>query len=121
PVIGFIRVGSQGMADRYTYVPLIGLFLVVVWWVGDLAGRWRSGRPATAGMAAVALAVLSVLTATQIRYWQNSYDLYAHALAVVERNWIADKHKAKLPSSKYWYHEAIMHFRESLRINPEQP
>ena len=121
PVIGFIRVGSQGMADRYTYVPLIGLFLVVVWWVGDPAGRWRSGRPAAAGMAAVALAVLSVLTATQIRYWQNSYDLYAHALAVVERNWMAHNNMAILLAQQYRYNEAIMHFRESLRINPEQP
>jgi tetratricopeptide (TPR) repeat protein len=120
PVIGFIRVGSQSMADRYTYIPLIGLFLVVVWGGAEIAGRWRYGLPATAGGTVITIAVLSVLAATQIRYWQNSYDLYTHALAVVGRNWLAHNNLAILLAQQYRYDEAIRHFRESLRINPVQ-
>lgn len=120
PVIGFIRVGSQAMADRYTYVPLIGLFLMVVWGGGELTGRWRHGLPAAAGMATVTLAALSVLTITQIRFWHNSYDLYAHALVTVERNWLAHNNMAILIAQQYRYNEAILHFQESLQINPNQ-
>lgn len=121
PVIGFVRVGSQALADRYTYIPLVGLFLILVWGGRELAGRWRYGLPGTAGLAAVTLAVLSVLTISQIRVWRSSYDLYSHALAVVERNWMAHNNMAIVVAEQYRYHEAIKHLRESLRINPDQP
>ena len=120
PVIGLIRVGSQAMADRYTYIPLIGLFVIVVWGVAEIAGQWHGGLQAAAGMAAVVLALLSLLTVGQIRYWQNSYDLYAHALSVVERNWLAHNNMAILLAQQYRFEEAISHFRESLRIFPNQ-
>jgi len=120
PVIGFIRVGSQAMADRYTYIPLIGIFIAVAWGGAELASRWRNGLPVAAGLAAVTLAILSVLTVNQIRFWQNSYDLYAHALAVVKRNWLAHNNMAILLAQQYRYDEAIHHFRESLDINPNQ-
>jgi tetratricopeptide (TPR) repeat protein len=87
---------------------------------GEIAGQWRSGLPAAAGIATVTLALLSVLTVTQIRYWQNSYDLYAHALAVVKRNWLAHNNMAILLAQQYLYDEAIRHFRESLSIFPNQ-
>jgi protein O-mannosyl-transferase len=120
PVIGFIRVGSQAMADRYTYIPLIGIFIALTWEGAKLAKRWRKGLPAAVGLATATLAVLSVLTINQIRYWQNSYDLYAHALAVVKRNWLAHNNMAILLAQQYRYDEAIRHFRESLDINPNQ-
>jgi hypothetical protein len=118
PVIGFIRVGSQAMADRYTYIPLIGLFLVVAWGGAEIAGKWRNGLPAAVGGTAIVVAILSVLTVCQIRYWQNSYDLFDHALAVVERNWLAHNNMGILLAQHYRYDEAIRHFQESLRLNP---
>ena len=121
PVIGFIRIGSQTMADRYTYIPLIGLFLVVVWGSGELAGRWRHGLPAALGTAAIMLTILSSVTITQVRFWQSSYTLYAHALTVVERNWLAHNNMAILFAQSSRNNEAITHFRESLQINPNQP
>jgi protein O-mannosyl-transferase len=121
PVIGFIRVGSQAMADRYTYIPLIGLFLAIVWGSGELAGRWRYGFPVSAGTVAVMLTILSAVTITQIRFWQSSYALYAHALTVVEHNWLAHNNMAILFAQSSRNNEAITHFRESLRINPNQP
>lgn len=119
PVIGFIRVGGQALADRYTYIPLIGLFLMIVWGVAEAAGKWRKGLPAAAGVAIIVVAILSVLTVTQIRYWQNSYDLFAHALAVVERNWLAHNNMGILLSQHNRNDEAIVHFQESVRLNPK--
>jgi hypothetical protein len=119
PVIGFIRVGGQALADRYTYIPLTGLFLMTVWGGAELAGKWRRGLPVMAGVAAMGIATLSVLTVIQVRYWQNSYDLYSHALAVVERNWLAHNNMGIFLSQHNRNDEAIFHFQESVRLNPE--
>jgi protein O-mannosyl-transferase len=118
PVIGFIRVGGQALADRYTYIPLIGLFIMIVWGGAETAGKWRKGLPAVGVVTAIVVAILSVLTVNQIRYWQNSYDLYAHALAVVERNWLAHNNMGILLSQHNRNDEAIIHFQESVRLNP---
>ncbi|MBT0653837.1 tetratricopeptide repeat protein [Geomobilimonas luticola] len=118
PVIGFIRVGGQAMADRYTYIPLVGLFIILAWGGGELAGRWRNGLPAVTVVSVIVVAILSVLTVKQIRYWQSSYDLYAHALAVVERNWLAHNNMGVLLSQHNRNDEAILHFQESVRLNP---
>jgi len=119
PVIGFIRVGGQALADRYTYIPLIGLFLMIVWGGAEVAGKWRKGIPAVAGMAVIVIAILSLQTVTQIRYWKSSYDLYAHALAVVERNWLAHNNMGILLSQHNRNDAAIGHFQESVRLNPQ--
>lgn len=119
PVIGFIRVGGQALADRYTYIPLIGLFVMIVWGAAETAGTWRKGLPAVAGVAVVVVAILSVLTIQQIRYWQNSYELFAHALAVVERNWLAHNNMGILYAQNNRIDEAIYHFQESVRLNPK--
>jgi hypothetical protein len=118
PVIGFIRVGGQALADRYTYIPLIGLFIIIVWGGAEAAGARRNVLTAAAGVAAVVIAILSVQTVTQIRYWKSSYDLYAHALAVVERNWLAHNNMGVLLSQHNRNAEAIIHFQESVRLNP---
>jgi hypothetical protein len=119
PVIGFVRVGGQALADRYTYIPLIGLFLIIVWGGAEVAGSWRKGIPAVAGMAVIVVGILSALTVTQIRYWQNSYDLFAHALAVVKRNWLAHNNMGILYAQHNRNDEAIIHFQESVRFNPK--
>lgn len=117
PVIGFIRVGGQALADRYTYIPLVGLFIILAWGGGEIAGTWRKGFPALAGVTVSAVIILSVLTVKQIRYWQSSYDLYAHALAVVDRNWLAHNNMGILLSQHNRNDEAIYHFQESVRFN----
>ncbi len=119
PVIGFVRVGGQALADRYTYIPLIGLFLMIVWGGTEIAGKWRKGIPAVTGVAVIVVVILSALTVTQVRYWQNSYDLFAHALAVVERNWLAHNNMGILLSQHNRNDEAIQHFKESVRLNPK--
>lgn len=119
PVIGFVRVGGQALADRYTYIPLIGLFLIIVWGGAEAAAKWRSGIPAVTGVTVILLAMLSVLTVKQVRLWQSSYDLYAHALAVVKRNWLAHNNMGILLSQHNRNAEAIVHLQESVRINPD--
>jgi hypothetical protein len=119
PVIGFMRVGGQALADRYTYIPLIGLFLIIAWGGGEAAGSWRKGIPAAAGVLVIVVAILSVLSVRQIRYWQNSYDLFAHALAVVKRNWLAHNNMGILYAQHNRNAEAIFHFQESVRLNPK--
>ena len=118
PVIGIIRAGGQAMADRYTYIPLIGLFIMVVWGGVEIAEKWRYGLKTAGGILVITVTILSLLTITQIRYWQNSYELYRHALAVVERNWLAHNNIGILLSQHNRNDEALVHFKESVRLNP---
>jgi len=119
PVIGFMRVGGQALADRYTYIPLIGLFIMIAWGGADFAGKWQSGVKVMTGAAVIVIALLSVQTVIQTRYWKSSYDLYAHALAVVERNWLAHNNMGILLSQHNRNDEAMLHFQESVRLNPK--
>ncbi|HZY85526.1 MAG TPA: tetratricopeptide repeat protein [Gemmataceae bacterium] len=86
PVIGLVQVGGQAMADRYTYVPLIGLFLLLTWGVTDLALAWRLPRGYLAAAAAVALSACAALTWVQVGHWESNLRLWQHAAAVTEGN-----------------------------------
>ncbi len=118
PVIGLVQIGGQAMADRYTYVPAIGIFVLVCWSIYDLV---KGFRPAKIGLAlvtgAVALACL-VLTRQQVSYWQGTETLFRHALAVTQDNSMAHYVLASKLSDEGKLDEAIQEFRESLRINP---
>jgi hypothetical protein len=91
PVIGLIQVGAQGMADRYAYLPSIGLFLMLVWRGSDWAEERFLNPRITAPVAVTVLVVLGVLTFRQIGYWRSSYDLWAHTLKVTRDNFVADE------------------------------
>jgi tetratricopeptide (TPR) repeat protein len=119
PVIGFLKIGQHAMADRYTYVPLIGLFIMIAWGAGDLAARWRRGRGALAAAAACCLIVLSVLTWRQAGYWHDSITLFSHALAVTDNNWVAHNNLAKAYADQGRLPEALLHVSASLRIKPD--
>src|SRR5262249_37728066 len=79
PVIGLVQVGNAGRADRYTYIPLVGIFIGVVWGVGDLAIRWRVPRIAL-GFAAVILLLCAAQTSMQLSYWRDSITLWEHSI-----------------------------------------
>jgi tetratricopeptide (TPR) repeat protein len=87
PVIGFVQVGAQAMADRYSYVPLLGIFVAFIWGAGEV-GR-RISPAIMASVAAMTLALLTFATARQLRFWQNSEALFRHALDVTANNWVA--------------------------------
>lgn len=87
PVIGIVQAGTQAMADRYTYISLIGLFIMVAWGVPDLLRKWNYRREILLTTSVLVILCLSILTWKQVGYWQNSLTLYDHALKVTENNW----------------------------------
>jgi protein O-mannosyl-transferase len=86
PVIGIIRIGNQAIADRYTYIPLIGLFIGCVWGIGELAATMRIKKGLIAALCIALFAALSFFTVKQERYWHNSFVLFEHAIEVTDDN-----------------------------------
>jgi tetratricopeptide (TPR) repeat protein len=118
PVIGLVQVGSQGMADRYAYVPLIGLFLAVTWGAKRLAGAWRVPRAAVGAAGAAVLLCLAVTAAAQVRHWRDGAELFRHTLAVTEANWLAENNFGVFLDRQGRRDEAIAHFRAAVAIHP---
>jgi tetratricopeptide (TPR) repeat protein len=118
PVIGLVQVGSQSYADRYTYLPVIGLTVMLVWLVGDLVARSRPGRIAAAVALMLALTLLSVATARQAALWKNTRTLFTHTLAVTGDNPVAHQCLgcAYLQDGKV--EPAIAELNEALRLSP---
>jgi tetratricopeptide (TPR) repeat protein len=120
PVIGIVQVGSQAMADRYTYLPLIGLFTAAVWLLTDTAPAKLPHRAKILGVFAIAiLTALSVGSRSQVGYWKNSLTLYNHALSVTSDNWLIHYNLGLVLDKEGRSEDAIAHFREALRINPD--
>lgn len=118
PVIGIIQVGNQGMADRYTYIPLIGLFLVMVWGVSDFLERLKiSSRLQSVLMIAFLLALVSI-TGWQLMYWKNSYSLFSRALAVTRENHVAHYSLAMIDKQMGNVDSYKAHYRRAVAINP---
>jgi protein O-mannosyl-transferase len=125
PVIGLVQVGSQSMADRYSYVPMIGLLLMLVWGMGDLAarGRWH-WLPVS--VAAVVTVLVSVsLTRRQIDYWRDGESLFTHALAVTDANGLASHNLGLIYynlgvelACKEAFDQAIPYYEKALRLDP---
>jgi protein O-mannosyl-transferase len=118
PVIGLVQVGEQGYADRYTYLPSIGLFVVVVWFAGDVAivRRSRSRLAATIAVAVLIILALAWAAFTQTSYWRNSETLWTHALAVTSDNDVAHNNLGYLCVDRDELDKAISHFEAALRI-----
>ena len=119
PVIGLVQVGMQSTADRYTYVPLIGIFVSVAWGLAALAGRFPGFRIAAPGVAAVALAALFAVTRSQTAFWADTPALFGRALAVTSDNYVAHFGLGFHLYNHGRKEEAITHLREAVRIRPE--
>ena len=118
PVIGLVQVGGAALADRYTYFPLIGVFIAVAFGVSNLAGRYRFPKTAVAGAATVVLAACLLLTENQLRYWRNNESLFRHALAVTRDNDIAHVNLVFALELQGRSDEALAEYREALRLQP---
>jgi tetratricopeptide (TPR) repeat protein len=119
PVIGLLQVGGQAMAERYTYVPFIGVFIAVAWGLGDLARGSRLARHVVAGATVAALLPLCAVTRAQVGYWADGAALYEHALAVTSDNWLVHNNLGLVLFKRGKTNEAIAHYTEALRIWPD--
>lgn len=118
PVIGLIQVGEQGHADRYSYLPSIGLFVIAVWAVGDVvaARQFRLWRMVAAAGSVVVVAALACIAFAQTTYWRNSETLWTHALAVTTNNDVAHNNLGYLCIDRGDLDEAISHFEAASKI-----
>ncbi len=118
PVIGLIQVGSQAMADRYTYVPLIGLFVIISWGMLDIFAKFRINQVTQGAIVTAILSFLLVLTWIQVQYWTNSITLFKHTVMVTSDNHEAYTNLGAAFQKLGRKSDAIKHYFEALWINP---
>lgn len=118
PVIGLVQVGNQAMADRYTYIPSLGIFILIIWGGFEVTKPWPKPKLARWGTGLVALSLCVVFTREQLGFWRNGEILFRHTLAVTRNNYFAQSglgvalyHQGKID-------EAILHYQESLKLRP---
>jgi tetratricopeptide (TPR) repeat protein len=119
PMIGIVQVGSQPRADRYTYLPEIGLYILVTWGAIELLKSWRHKREVLTIAALVIVGVFVTLSYFQTSYWLNSETLWRHTLDVTSRNYIARNNLAGTLLERGQLNEAIANYREALEIKPD--
>jgi hypothetical protein len=114
PVIGLVQVGLQCMADRYTYIPLTGMFIIIAWGIPILVERWRYRKIVLAVSAGTLLICLMICTWLQVQHWRNSITLFTHTVNVTANNWVAQYNLAcgyalenKKEEAIYWLNESI--------------
>ncbi len=118
PFIGLIQAGAQAMADRFAYLPLIGLFILLIWGIHDMF-TWRRHGTAVLSVAAVlAVSVCFALTRQQLAYWRDSESLFRHALNVTQNNYLSHNNLGSALGKKGQLDEAISQFGEAIRLKP---
>jgi len=118
PVIGIVQVGWQAMADRYSYIPLIGLFIMISWGGADLMEGWRHRRKVMGATMCLLLSMCMILTWMQAKNWNNSATLFRHAINVTSKNYLAHNNFGLCLMEQSKTKEAIKHYSEAIRINP---
>ncbi len=116
PMIGLVQVAHHAMADRYTYVPLIGCFIVLVWGIADLALKIKVTERALALAGALCLLAIAWVGARQVAYWRNSESLFVHAIAVTENNYVAHDNLGAALDQQGRFDDALAQFQEAFRI-----
>jgi hypothetical protein len=121
PVIGLVQVGDQAMADRYAYIPLLGIFVMVVWSAADWAERKQINLQLRVATAVLILAVLSFQTWRQIRYWRSEYDLWSHELEVAPDNPLAISNLGDALNKMGRAEDAVPLLEKSAKLLPWDP
>lgn len=119
PVIGLVQVGEQAMADRYTYIPLIGIFIILAFGAADLAAGRRRRQVVLTASCGLALLACLVLTWRQVGYWQNSITLFGRALAVTKDNYLAYDKMGLAYDEQGRPDQAIEMYRQTIRLSPK--
>ena len=118
PVIGLVQIGSQSMADRYTYIPLIGLFIIAAWGIADILMQYRIKRVVLPILYSTVLTFFMICAWFQVRHWQNSMTLFTHALNVTNNNSHAHYSLGYALARQGKLDKAIIHYSKALQINP---
>ena len=119
PVIGLVKVGEHARADRYTYMPMVGILIGVAWGAAEVAGRSSLRRAAVCYGTVAALVLCAGATFVQVRYWKDGWTLFEHALEVNPNNTLAHNNLGVLLLHQGQVPEAIVHFRKALEVEPD--
>jgi protein O-mannosyl-transferase len=119
PVIGIVQVGDHARADRYTYIPLIGLFIIVAWGIPELLERWRYRKEVFVASSALSLLGFFFVTWTQVGYWKDSITLFNHTLRVTNQNFTILNNRGIAYNSLGNYTQAIADFDKAIEIKPK--
>jgi tetratricopeptide (TPR) repeat protein len=120
PMIGLVTVGAIAMADRYAYLPFVGLFIMLTWGAAEVAQEWHLSRAALA-IPAVVLVALAAVAHHQIDYWKDNVTLWTHTLKVTGPNFVAEDSLGVGLAGEGRTEEAATHFRRAVEISPEDP
>ena len=118
PMIGLVQVGRQAMADRYAYLPFIGLFLMLVWGVADLGEWYKIGRVWQMTIAGAAVLLLAIGTHRQLGYWSDNVTLWAHTTQVTGGNYLAEDALGRALEASGRPDDAAAHYRTAIAIDP---
>jgi tetratricopeptide (TPR) repeat protein len=121
PMIGIVQVGGQAMADRYAYLPFIGLFIMATWTLADQAEKYRLSPNLRAGASVALLSVFAALTYRQVRFWDDNVTLWSHTLQVTGNNYVAEDNLAAVLMDEGRTEEALKHFQAAQAIFPSEP
>jgi Flp pilus assembly protein TadD len=119
PVIQVVQLGDHAMADRYTYVPLIGLFIIVAWGLPDVLAKWPWGRTWLATLTVAILLFLNIASQLQTQHWRDSVALFEHALHVTSENHVAHTNLGAALAGQGKLDRAIWHYSRALIIEPD--
>jgi tetratricopeptide (TPR) repeat protein len=118
PVIGFVQVGIQALADRYTYIPYIGLFIMIAWLLPDLLAKWPQRKIILGALMVLVLPALGICAQRQVSYWNNSINLFSHAIEVTQNNYVAHSCRGVAYDSLSRYPDAIEDYKQAIKIKP---
>ena len=119
PVAGLVQAGAQIMADRYTYLPSIGVFIIVAWGAAEIFAKLSHPKPAAATAGAAAVIAMVLMTRIQVSYWRDSPTLFERAIAVTKNNYVMHHNYGLYLCRQGQYEEGIRHFKESALICPK--
>jgi Tfp pilus assembly protein PilF len=119
PVSGLVQVGRQAMADRYTYLPAIGIGIILAWGIAYLLPQNKLCKIILWPAATIGLVILSILTWQQCGYWKNSIELFNHAVQVTDKNYLAHTNLGVALAAEGRDEEAVINYRLAIEINPD--
>jgi len=118
PMIGLVQISIHSMADRYAYIPMLGIFLVIAWCAGDLVEKWHLPQSVPITASAVVLVALGIMLSLQVGFWGDNVTLWTHTLAITQQNYTAEDMLASALLAEGKIEEGIPHLRQALLYYP---